>query len=166
MWIAHGLTWSGKGWLPLIVRMKREGSSILQDEGRRHFMDDEISLKVTLQKLLEMQSSYNKFYIVTYRLVITSYKQHAKGKPSELSSTTCVIWDVANPPHDPERWHLPTHPSPELQRPWDIFFFFSPRPPPHSPLTPCGCRHWGKTRTAGIPPHTPPPLRARRLVWQ
>lgn len=54
-------------------------------------MDDEISLKVTLQKLLEMQSSYNKLYIVTYRLVITSYKQRAKGKPSELSSTTCVI---------------------------------------------------------------------------
>lgn len=43
-------------------------------------MDDEITLKVTLQQLLEMQSSYNKLYIVmyTYRLVITSDKQHAK----------------------------------------------------------------------------------------
>lgn len=156
MWIAHGLIWSGKGWLPLIVRMKREGSSILQDEGRRHFMDDEISLKVTLQKLLEMQSSYNKLYIVTYRLVITSYKQRAKGKPSELSSTTCVIWDVANPPHDPDRWHLPTHPSPELQRPWDIFFFFSPRSPP-PPSHPVDADTEVRQEQPGSPHNPPPP---------
>lgn len=85
---------------------------------------------------------------------------------SELSSaqiscqwfTTCATWDVANPPHDPERRHHPTHPTPELWQPWDIFSF-SPRTP--APSHPVAADTEVRQEQPGSPHHHPSVCRGR-----